>query len=135
MEIQWLDRNVDIDLLCKEVEQFLSQRNLSVKVEKLSDGYELVAVSRKILNVQLMVKVDISGTPSNFVVELTINKQKGGFYTASRIAGALSWLIGGGVLVLTEQKALENLEKIEHEFRDFIERKVVDLEGSATKTD
>jgi hypothetical protein len=135
LEIQWLDRNVDIDLLCKEVEQFLSQRNLSVKVEKLSDGYELVAVSRKILNVQLMVKVDISGTPSNFVVELTINKQKGGFYTASRIAGALSWLIGGGVLVLTEQKALENLEKIEHEFRDFIERKVVDLEGSATKTD
>lgn len=133
MQVQWQDKNVELNVLRNAVEQFLTERALDVTTEELSNGYKVVGRSRKILNVQLEIEVSITGTSNDFLVDLTIDKRKSEFYTLSRIAGALAWLIGGGVLVLKEQKTLENLEKIEHEFWEFMEKKVTDAQGSGIK--
>jgi len=126
MRDQWIGKNVDLSELSKQVELFFIEKQFNTKLEKKPDGFTIEAVTEKILNVQLKIDVEISGQPNDFTVEYTDNKRKKGFFS-SAVGKYLAWALGGGVIVLKEEKANEALEKFEGTFWSYVDEKIAQL--------
>ena len=130
MKEQWLEKNVDLNMLAERVRTFFHETEFETTVEKMQEGYLIQAVS-KIPNLRLKIKVEILGRPNDFTVEFSAGS-KGGYFSLSMIAGYLTAMFGGGYLVSSEAKKRETLDLLENDFWRHTEMQVADLMGSAT---
>jgi len=127
MQVQWIGKNVDLGALSKQVELFFIEKEFKTRLAEKSEGYEIEAVSQKISNVQLKISVEILGQPNDFIIEYTADKSKEGFLSSSLIGRYIAWALGGGIIVLKEDKVREALEKFERTFWSYMDEKIAQL--------
>jgi len=123
MRDQWIEKNIDLSALSKEVEHFFVENQFETKLEETPRGYKIMALSERILDVQLRIEVEILGQPNNFSIEYTTNEGKKGFLSTS-LGKYLAWALGGGILVLKDEKVKEALEKFEETFWSYVDEKI-----------
>ena len=126
---QWLEKNVDLNMLTERIRPFFHEVDFETTVEKIQEGYMIQAVS-KIPNLMLRINVTILGQPNNFTVEFSAGS--GGYFSRSMIAGYLTTMFGGGYLISSEARKRETLDMLEKDFWRHTQIQVADLVDSAT---
>lgn len=124
METRWIGKNVDLDLVVKEIRKFFEDRSFQVFSKESAE--EILVFARKGDNSNLSLIVKVKGIPNNFSVEFKENKLDFPAYFFSLLS-----LIGAGALVSKWMKKAETYQKIECEFWNFMDQKVSELAGSA----
>lgn len=130
---QWRGSNVDLYQLSEGVKEFFTDRQFEVNVEpRKGEGYVIEAKTASLLNVKLIIEVSIYGAPNDFTIEYVAGKKKKGYYSPSMIAGYLSTMLGGGILIRSEFKLQEALDKLEKAFWEHVDGQVARLSRSMT---
>jgi len=127
---RWLENNVNLDLLSKEIKQFFPEEEFDSKLEPTKKGYKIEAVT-KIPTFSLKIFVDIYGQPNNFTIEFTTNKTKKGILTPSMIMGLVAAPFGGGTFLLSGLKTQEAVDNIEKMFWEHVDKQIAQLTNSA----
>lgn len=130
MKKQWIEKNVDLNMLVERIRPFFSEIDFETMVEKMQEGYVIQAIS-KIPNLKLKIDVRILGQPDDFRVEFLAGS-RGGYFSSSMIAGYLTTMFGGGYMVSREAKKREALDMLENDFWKHTQIQVADLVDSAT---
>jgi len=132
VEKQWLEKNVDLNMLAERIRPFFHEADFETAVEKIQEGY-MIQANCKIPNLRLRIEVKIVGQPNDFKVEFSAGS-RGGYFSPSMIAGYLTTMFGGGYLVSREAKKREALDMLENDFWKHTQMQVADLVDSATHT-
>lgn len=132
MKKQWLEKNLDLNMLAERIRPFFHEIDFETMVEKMQEGYMIQAIS-KIPNLKLKIDIKILGQPDDFTVEFSTGS-RGGYFSPSMIAGYLTTMFGGGYLVSREAKKREALDMLENDFWKHTQMQVADLVNSATDT-
>jgi hypothetical protein len=114
-----VNKNVDLEGLTKQVEDFYKGKGFEVVVERSKDAFKVVAALRVGERVRSSY-VSITGNPNDFTVEF-VGSQIGRF---SQFLMPLITMVGGGVLVLDRLRNQEFFEKLEAEFWVSVEHAV-----------
>jgi hypothetical protein len=130
VKTQWLEKNVDLNILAERIRPFFHKTDFETAVEKMQEGYLIQAVS-KIPNVKLKIDVTILGRPDDFIVEFSAGG-KGGYFSSSMIAGHLTGMFGGEYLISREARKRETLDLLESDFWRHTQMQVADLVNSAS---
>lgn len=130
MKKQWIEKNVDLNMLAERIRPFFHEIDFETMVEKMQEGYMIQAIS-KIPNLKLKIDVRILGQPDDFRVEFSAGS-RGGYFSSSMIAGYLTTMFGGGYIVSREAKKREALDMLENDFWKHTQIQVADLVDSAT---
>jgi len=131
VQIQWLEKNVNLGLLAERISSFFHDTDFETLLERVSEGYVIKAVS-KIPNLQLRIDVSVLGEPNDFIVGF-LSGGKGGYFSSSMVAGYLTSVFGGGYLVRDGVSKREVLDMFESRLWKHVQMQVADLVGSATK--
>ena len=129
MQRKWTGKNVNLDLLSQSIEDFFKSKGFVTKRTELRREYTIVWTS--ILapsNLRDLTRAKVLGDSNNFAVEIIASELT---MRAVRL-GLLTKSIGGGYFALKNLRLKETLEKLENEFWIFVEKKIADLEGSAS---
>jgi len=129
MKDQWLGKNVDLSALSQQVKLFFTEKQFETTTEEKPSGYKIEAATQKILNVQLKIRVEILGQPNDFTITYTADEGKNRFLSSS-VVKYFAWALGGGILVLKEEKLREALEKFENTFWTYVDEKIAQLTHS-----
>ena len=132
MEKQWLEKNVDLNMLAERIRPFFHEADFETAVEKIQEGY-MIQANCKIPNLRLRIEVKILGQPNDFTVEFSAGS-RGGYFSPSMIAGYLTTIFGGGYLISREARKQEALDMLENDFWRHTQVQVADLADSATHT-
>jgi hypothetical protein len=126
VEKRWIDRNIDLSLLCDQFGIFLRKKGFKTSKIYVKPRYEVVGTFPKELYSYEIV-VLIHGRPEDFVLKLALKDQAGIFQKLS----SLSALFGGGSLVLKSLRSQELFDKLEEEFWVFAEETVANMATDA----
>jgi|YelNatPaOPRAMG01_1025707.scaffolds.fasta_scaffold05541_5 hypothetical protein len=117
MKVQWIGKNVDLQLLSNFVEAFFIERNFeTVKTRNSSD----FKVHASLLTESLIVEVKIVGCSNDFTVELVPKSYSEGFIKT----GLMTLPFGGGSLILKGLKFQEKFKRLEKDFWVYIEKTI-----------
>lgn len=126
VEKRWVNKNIDLNLLCDQLEGFLRKKGFKTSKSHMKSGFDVVgAFPRELYSYEILVQ--IRGSLDNFVLKLTLKDQAGVFQKLS----SLSSLFGGGALVLKSLKSQELFDKLEEEFWVFAEETVEKMAANA----
>jgi len=126
MKDQWLGKNVDLNALSQQVKLFFTEKQFETTTEEKPNAYKTEAATQKILNVQLKIKVEILGQPNDFTITYTTDEGKSRLLS-SPVVKYFAWALGGGIIVLKEEKVREALEKFEDTFWTYVDEKIAQL--------
>lgn len=126
MKTQWLGKNVNLSMLCENLEAYFLDIDFETTVEKVPKGFMIQAVSE--IPVHLDIAVNILGASDNFTVEFVAGGKSGFF---SMLIGYLTSMFGGGYIILREAERREALDKVEKMFLRHLQMLVADLANSA----
>lgn len=132
MQIRWLEKGVDLSALVERIRVFFHDMDFETSLEKVQEGYAILAVS-KIPSLPLRINVNVFGGPNDFTVEFSYGA-KGGHFSTAVVAGYLTSIFGGGLLIRREAEMRETLDRLESWFWKHVQIQVADLAGSATET-
>ncbi|UCD96729.1 MAG: hypothetical protein JSV35_01355 [Candidatus Bathyarchaeota archaeon] len=129
MRTKYTDRNVDLTLLCKGIDDFFRRGGFRTYVEQDEDGVKIRVLPTHIHDIVGKITVQVSGTPMDFEVK---------FFSGTRSEaltkfGRLTSLFGGGVLFLRGVKSQEAEEKLERRFWVFVEEQLNRLQKPRTE--
>jgi hypothetical protein len=123
MKVQWLKKNVNLQLLSKFIESFFIGRGFKTTTVQKSANLSIYAsLPAKSLNFE----VKIAGCPDDFTIELDPKGYKENFIKI----GLMTLPIGGGNLILRELKFKERFRKLEDDFWRYVEKTVCNLTNS-----
>jgi len=126
MQERWLEKNVDLNLLSKRLEDFFFRFGFKTRVDTLASGNAIVAViDNKHYDLKEII-VKITGSPNDFLIEFPKGESK----LSSIKFSLLTTFLGGGSLLIKSLKSQEALEKLEKEFWVDVEKNVRDLTNS-----
>lgn len=126
MRKQWIEKNVDLALLGKYIEDFLTGKGFGTKKDEFADGCTISAKPWLEREVREEIAVSVLGWSNDFVIEFLISERK----RSSVLLGFITTIIGGGTLLLRSLKSQEALEKLEKEFWMWAEETIAHLVGS-----
>jgi len=126
MELRWLGKNVDLEVLSRRIQAFLEGKGFKTKLGKSAERWSVLGVIRQD-DLRYSVTVNVDGSPSDFSVEVFGGEQS----RVDLLLGAFGSLIGGGALSLRRLKKQEFFEKLETELSVFLEESVASLVGSS----
>ena len=129
MRNQWLQKNVNLNMLAARIRPFFNEADFETTVEEMQAGILIQAVSR-IPNLTLRVSVAILGRPNDFSVEFSADR--GGYSSLSMIVGYLTAMFGGGFLISREAEKRETLDLLEDSFWRHTQMEVANLVDSTT---
>lgn len=117
MNSHYVDKEINLALLSKWVENFFVRKGFRTRREVVAKEYRTVARPMHVHEIIGVTTVSISGDPKDFTVK---------FFSGSRSDayvkfGRLTSLFGGGILFLRGLKSQENEEKLERSFWIYIE--------------
>lgn len=126
MKDHWLGKNVDLSALSQQVKLFFTEKQFETTIEEEPNGYKIEAATQKILNVQLKIDVEILGQPNDFTIYYRADGSKNRLLS-SPVVKYFAWALGGGIIVLKEEKVREALEKFENTFWSYVDEKIAQL--------
>jgi len=129
---RWTERNIDLSLLSQEINGFFTERLFETELKPTERGFRIQALTRKILNQQLKIAVDIYGQPTDFTVEFVTDPKRKGTLSPSMVLGYVASAFGAGSFLLSELKLREALDKLENMFWQHVDVQVDKLTNSAT---
>lgn len=127
MEDQWKGKNVDLSILSDRIVQFFAENGFDAHVNKLNNGYGIIARPREFQNLAENISVHVEGQPDNFSVKFIAGSHSRSLVTF----GILTQLLGGGSFALKGLKSKEALEELENKFWVYIDKKVEKLTNSS----
>jgi hypothetical protein len=127
MQKQWVEKNVDLALLSRYVEDFFKVRGFKTKRDELAGEHKILVIPERGQDLRENVNLRILGNPNDFMIELIAGEQA----RSAIWLGYTTTMIGGGSLLLRGLKSRETLEKLEKEFWAYSEDAVVRLVNSA----
>ena len=127
MKVQWIGKNVKLELLIEEIEVFLVNRGFKVSKE-VSNSKTLFLAIKKINNNSLILSVTVEGTPDNFFVDIQPKSPSRSMVIFSQFLG----ILGLGAFVLRKIELQEIYNKLEMDFISYLDKIVSSLENSAT---
>lgn len=124
MKKQWREKNVDLTLLSKTIEDFLKAKGYRTR-SLLGESKKKYRISATLLKNRdsTGVVVRIYGEPNDFVMELDLPIEA----QLSKTLGSVIALFGGGYLYLRGLKSEEAYQKLEEDFWLFAEEAVARL--------
>jgi len=126
MQDRWLEKNINLNTLTQQIKQFFTEKQFTTTTEQKTNQYKIEAATQKILNIQLKIKVEIIGQPNNFTINYTTN-QNNKRLLSSPVVKYFAWALGGGIIILKQEKAREALEKFENNFWSYVDEKIAQL--------
>jgi len=127
---QWLEKNVDLDLLAERIRLFFSETDFETTAGNVQQGH-IIEASVKIPKLNLTINVAILGQPDDFVIEFSTGR--GGYLSPSVMMGYLTAMFGGGHLISRAARKQETLDMLEKDFWKYAQIQVADLADSATR--
>ena len=127
MFARWIERNVDLLMLCESIIKFFERKRLKVVREHVENGCSIVVMPRRVLGLREEIVISITGNANDFEVRLVAGDKS----RSLRNLGTITSLFGGGFFALEGLKSLEAIEKLEKEFWLFMDEAVGYLTGSA----
>lgn len=128
MELEFVNRNVDLQILFESIEHdFVIAKGFKILRRELGSSYLFLAFNCP--DVPGVIKIVVEGAPEKFSVNFYLRHD--------RLLSFISYLgipFGTGYLYLRGVKKMENFKKLEKEFYEFLLRTIVSLEGSASKS-
>jgi len=119
MEKRWINKNIDLNLLCDKLRGFLRKKGFKTSKSQVKSGFDVAGVfPRELYSYEILLQ--IRGNPDSFVLKLALKDQASLFQKLS----SLSALFGGGALVLKSLKSQELFDKLEEEFWTFAEETI-----------
>ena len=129
MQRRFAGKNVSLNLLGQSIEDFFKSKGFVTKRTESKQEYTIVWTSMLApSNLKDLTKARVLGDSNDFTVEIIASELT---LRAVRL-GLLTKSIGGGYFALKNLRLKETLEKLENEFWTFVEKKIADLEGSAS---
>jgi hypothetical protein len=130
MQCQWINKNVDLNLLSKRVQKFLENKNFRTEINEMKNGFVVIGVLRETDGSTNSVRIEIHGSQNKFLVKFKAGEDKRVLSTLSPIAS----FIGLGFYVQRKMKQMNFYDKIEEDFWTFMDETVASLESSARST-
>jgi hypothetical protein len=127
MKYRWIEKNVDLNRLEEDINEFFEKQGFKIKDQSSSDSFSLIGIRRLSSDQILKIAVIISGSPSDFSVEL----KTGGDQSALMFSSVLTFLGSGGML-LRDYKSIEFYQRVKDSFWNLVEGTVSRLAGSAS---
>lgn len=127
MKYRWIEKNVDLYRLEGDINEFFEEKGFKTKDQSSSDSFSLIGTRRLSSDQVLKIAVIISGSPSDFSVEL----KTGGDQSALMFSSVLTFLGSGGML-LRDYKSIAFYQRAKDSFWNFVEGTVSRLTGSAS---
>ena len=124
MIYRWINKNVNLELLAQEVEDFFKEKGFKTRYDKKNQEEYAVYTIVKQEKRQKAVTARIHGKPNDFYIEFPADNHS--FSTF----GSLTSMFGGGFLILKELKDKDFLRKLEDDLWVYLENIV---EGTAGK--
>ena len=123
MNSHYVDKEINLSLLSKWVENFFVRKGFRTRREVVAKEYRIVSKPTHVHEIIGVTTVLISGDPKDFTIK---------FFSGSRSDayikfGRLTSLVGGGTLFLRGLKSQENEERLERNFWIYIEGMVNSL--------
>jgi len=126
MQERWLEKNVDLNLLSKRLEDFFIMHGFKTRIDTLASGNAIVGVLDNKHDDLKEIIVKITGSPNDFVIEFPRGESR----LSSMKFGLLTTFLGGGSLLIKSLKSQKALEKLEREFWVDVEKNVRDVTNS-----
>ena len=126
MRRRWVEKNVNLTLLTKGVENFFQKRGYKTKKDESGEEHTILAIPQNVRDVREEITVRVFGKSNDFAVEFFAGERT----RSSILLGFITSLIGGGSLLLRGLKSQEAVEKLEREFWLYAEGAIVEGNGS-----
>jgi len=127
MRRKWIEKNVDLVLLKRCIEDFFRNRGFKTKIDESAGECKILVMQQQARDRLEDVNIRISGTSKDFAIELS----EAGEWTRYAVRlGYMTTMIGGGSLLLRGLKSREALERLEKEFWAYVEDIIGRLAGS-----
>lgn len=132
MQKRWIEKNIDLALLSKCVEQFLKGKGFKTRMDERSNKECKIlatSASQGADHIHGSIEVLIIGNPNDFTINLIASES---MYRSMKL-GLLTTMFGGGNILLRSLESREILDKLEKEFWVYAEETVAHLTGSAER--
>lgn len=124
----WTDRNVDLSVLVKRLEDFLITKEFEAVRGETENGYQIYIQNSPDYKFNGYATITIEGKPREFSIEAELSgKSRRDFYPVMSTT-----LLGGGYFLTRSLKAREEWWKFEKEFWDYVD-KVIDYLSNTSK--
>lgn len=126
LKYQWIGKNVNLNLLVETLERFLQSRKFKTRREDSAGLYQLFATLRTPEGEARCTNVNVSGTPSDFTVQLRVAEQT---HIVWKLSPLFSFF-GGGALLSKKLRSAEFYQRFEEEFWRYLEDKILQFTDS-----
>lgn len=123
VEEHWKGKNVDLPSLSDCIVRFFAERGFSTSLQKKDNEYLVVAAPQSFHDIAEKIRIHVLGSPDDFSVKLVA----GSHSRALVRYGTFFSLVGTGFLVPKGLKSIEEIEKLEKEFRIYVDNTVWQL--------
>ena len=130
-EMRWSGLDVDLESLSGLVEVFLKRRGFRIRKSCSLNGFEISTLPKAYNELSGVISVEIVGTSDSF--EVTFSAKDDG-RNMIRL-GLLTQLFSGGFLIRKGLNRQEVIEKLEKEFREYLQQSVDWLSQTSRKGD
>jgi len=129
--MRWSGLDVDLESLSGLVEVFLKRRGFRIRKSCSLNGFEISTLPKAYNELSGVISVEIVGTSDSF--EVTFSAKDDG-RNMIRL-GLLTQLFSGGFLIRKGLNRQEVIEKLEKEFREYLQQSVDWLSQTSRKGD
>jgi len=130
MEKRWIQKNIDLKLLTKNIGQFFKEKKFEAVQGEIPTGFQILAANSPYFKIGRVVTVTIEGKPDNFTVKLELIEEKKAGKSSLRNIWLMQ-MIGAGFLITERLKSEEAWENLKREIWRHIENIIPYLTDSA----
>jgi hypothetical protein len=126
VEDHWQGKNVDLSMLSERVRQFFSEKQFATTTHRNKEGYVVTAFPKSFHGISEEIDVHILGSPNDFSVKFIAGSRSRNLIRY----GTLLSIFGGGFLASKGLKSVEEIEKLEKKFWNYLDERVWQLSDS-----
>jgi len=120
MQDHWIGLSVDLKSLSQQLEQFFESRGFLVRREESSREFRIIVAPKRGSDLRDSLNVFIFGGPDDFSIKFVAGSNS----RLVKVVGPLAALLGGGLFILNSLKSVEEVEKLEEEFWEFVDNRI-----------
>jgi hypothetical protein len=122
MKIQWIGKNVDLELLSNYIENFFQNKTFNTSKES-SNGQTKISTVKNYNKSPLIIHITIEGNPNDFFIEIECKNISESLQKLSHFFTTM----GLGPLFFKKLKLYELYKGVEEEFCAYLEKIISDL--------
>jgi hypothetical protein len=129
MQRTWLNRNININLLIKQIEEFFKNNAFDIAMNKTEKECKIMAKSSPNYPINGQILVTISGKPEELSIAIDFQRKGSGIIAFPMI---LATFFGAGSLITQHFKSEETWIELRKDFWQHVNKIVENLSESAS---